>query len=108
MRHENFDPGVYEQLSDGDKLKLVEQITKSLKAEIDDKLWDIDGLQSQIEDLEFDVENIRGQQQPFLEERRRLQVLTGLKPCPGQIRLFNNSSGEHSQVTSQEQTVYSR
>lgn len=89
-------------------MKLVEQITKSLKAEIDDKLLDIDDLQSQIEDLEFDVEDIRGQQQPFLEERRRLQVLTGLKPSPGQLHLFNNPSGEHRQITSQGQTVYSR
>lgn len=88
MRYEDFDPSVYEQLSDEDKLKLVGQIAKSLREQIDDKLWDIDDLQSQIEDLEFDVENIRGQRQPFLEERKRLRIALGLKPAPGHLHLF--------------------
>ena len=88
MNHEAFDPRVYDYLSDEDKLKLVGQIEKSLREQIDDKLWDIDELQSQIEDLEFDVANIRGQRQPFIAERKRLRIALGLASAPGQIPLF--------------------
>ncbi|NJM67815.1 MAG: hypothetical protein HC851_20180 [Acaryochloris sp. RU_4_1] len=89
MNHEDFDPYAYERLDQQDKLKLVEQIAKSLKLQMDEKVWDIEELQSQIEDLEFDLENLRTEQQPFLKERRRLRIALGLEPVPGQINLFS-------------------
>lgn len=83
MDHIDFDPDIYKDLPDEDKLKLVNQIVITLGEEIVD-------LQSQINDLEFDLENIQDQQQPFIEEKKRLRIALDLEPSPGQLSIADS------------------
>jgi hypothetical protein len=82
MQHDDFDQTKYEEMSDQEKLGLLNLITEDFHDQINE-------VQSCIEDLEYEREKLETEKGLFLKEQKAVRVRLGIDPTPGQLKLFS-------------------